>query len=96
MAKVEFEQGQLWIKGRMTFDNADDLFKQGVALLQHQQTFPLAINVSDLEQGNTVALAVILQWLRRCRNPDDLYVVHMSEKMQRIVAASNLQFLLRP
>ena len=94
MADVVLEQGQMKLSGQIGFENADAIYQKGLGLLKNVQSWPVAVNLSNVEHGNTLLLAVILQWLRQCPDMGDLQLVHVPEKMQRIVEASHLDMLI--
>lgn len=94
-ARVFLQDDQLWLQGRVDFDNADAVLQSGRQLLSQLSMFPIAVNLSHLEQGSTLVLAIIMQWLRQLSQSDGLYLIHSPAKMQGILAASNLQHLVR-
>ena len=62
---IEMIDQELYLKGKIDAVNADQIFQQGLNVIQRQQNFPLVVNLAGLEQGSTLALAVLVQWLRQ-------------------------------
>lgn len=85
-------QGQtMHLHGSVSFDNAAQIYQQGLLMLQQHQHWPLLLDLSGLEASNTIALAVFVQWVRQCKAGQNIVLQHMPEKMQSIIDASNLQ-----
>lgn len=79
------------LSGSIHFENAAQIYQQGLLMLQQQQKWPLLLDLSGLEASNTIALAVFVQWVRQCRAGQQIILQHTPEKMQAIINASNLQ-----
>lgn len=93
MAQLSLTGQQLSIIGEVNFDNADQVLQQGLVLIKNMQS-PLSINLSQLVQGNSLVLAVIVQWLRS-RSGQTVTISAVSPKMQGVIRASNLEFLIQ-
>lgn len=64
---IAIQEQELCVAGKIDFDNAEHYYQKGLALIK-QQTFPLVVNLAELEQGSTLALAVLIRWLRQTPN----------------------------
>ncbi len=91
---IEYHHQQLHVHGQIQFDNAEQYYQQGLNVLQKQQTFPLEVNLSQLQHANTVALAVLIRWLRQTPEANGLTFVAVPEKMLKIIQASHLEHTL--
>lgn len=94
MATVEFKNNQLYLNGQVDFDNAQEVYQQGLVQLKQQQSWPIQVDLSHLEHGNTLVLAILIQWLRACPTMQSLKLTEVPEKMRGIICASNLMQLL--
>lgn len=95
MAKIEWrDTQQLHITGAVNFENAAALYAAGKVALQGKKQFPIHVNLSEIEQPNTLLLAVLIQWLRACPTFESLKFVAVPDKMRGIICASNLQHLI--
>jgi len=82
---------ELVLSGKIDFANAEAVYRQGLGLIQSQSQFPLVVNLAELEQGNTMVLAVLVQWLRKTPNAQGLQFKAVPEKMLKIIQACHLQ-----
>lgn len=83
----------LLLSGTVTFGNAKALYQQALPLL-NAATPPSVLDLSQLSQSNTIALAVIVQWLRQLKPTQSLQLQHVPDKLRAIMRASNLEQLL--
>ncbi len=90
-AQLSLTDQQIQLKGSINFDNAAQVYEQGLKLLKQQTQWPLIVDLSGLEASNTIALAVFVQWVRQCAAGQNIVLQHTPEKMQAIINASNLQ-----
>ena len=51
----------------------------------------MTVNLSQLEHGSTLALSVLVQWLRHTPNTQGLQFKAVPEKMMKIIQACHLQ-----
>ena len=79
------------LSGSIHFENAAQIYQQGLLMLQQQKKWPLLLDLSGLKASNTIALAVFVQWVRQCKVGQQIVLQHTPEKMQAIIDASNLQ-----
>ena len=93
MAQVSLNGQQLSLIGEVNFDNADQVLQQGLILIKNAQS-PLSVNLSQLAHGNSLVLAIIVQWLRS-RTAQDVTISAVPPKMQGVIRASNLEFLIQ-
>lgn len=94
MANIEFQNDQIQIIGQVSFVNAESVYQKGYTRLKQQQNWPVYVDLSQLEQGNTLVLAIFVQWLRHCPDHQSLKFTSVSDKMLGIIRASNLQHLI--
>ena len=65
---VQYLNQQLVVSGKIDFENAEQQYQAGLAIIKKQQSFPLVVDLTELEHGSTLALAVLVQWLRDSKN----------------------------
>lgn len=94
VAHIELKANQLMIDGQIDFSNADNIYQQGLGLLMSVKTWPVLIDLSRVEQGNTLLLAIVLQWLKHCPDVHSLQLSQVPAKMRGILQASHLESLL--
>lgn len=92
-ADLTRHEQRLLLSGAVTFGNAKQLYQHGLSLLGAAQP-PTQLDLSQLSQSNTIALAVIVQWLRQIKPTQSLQLINVPEKLQAIMRASNLERLL--
>lgn len=81
---VELKGHQLVVTGKIDFINANQVFEQGKQYLSACQS----VDLGALEHGNTLALAVLVQWLRLA---PQLSFEHIPEKMMKIIQSCHLE-----
>lgn len=82
--------GGLRLQGRVDFSNAGDLAAEGLQRLTGRRG-ELTLDVSGLEAGGSVAVAVLLAWLRAGRQTGlAIRVTGIPDKMRAIVRTSGL------
>ena len=87
---LRLQDQALWVSGKIDFANAEDYYQYGLKLIQ-QQTLPVVVNLSELEQGSTLALAVLVHWLRHTPQAQGLHFQAVPEKMLKIIQSCHLQ-----
>lgn len=87
---IELVNQELWLHGKINFQNAENYYQQGLKLIQAQQTSPVVLNLSQFESGSTLALAVLVQWLRQTPQAQGLVFKAVPEKMLKIIQACHL------
>ena len=93
---LRFADQTLFVQGRIGLHNAAEVFAIGLPIVKdHTQTQPLTVNLAGLEQGNTLALAVLLQWLRQTPRSQGLVFADVPAKMLKIIQACHLQETLQ-
>lgn len=85
---VELKGQQLIVTGKIDFTNANQVFEQGKQYLSSCQS----VDLSALEQGNTLTLAVLVQWLRLA---PQLSFEHIPEKMMKIIQSCHLENIIK-
>ena len=87
---IEMVNQQLTVKGAINFDNAETVYKDGLRLIEQYSNFPLVVDLADLAHGNTLALAVLVQWLRKTPDAQGLHFKNIPEKMMKIIQSCHL------
>ncbi|MEB6564393.1 STAS domain-containing protein [Acinetobacter towneri] len=87
---IELSNQELYVSGKIDFSNAEQYYQKGIQLIRQQQ-LPLVVNLANLEQGSTLALAVLVQWLRQTPEAKGLQFKAVPEKMMKIIQACHLQ-----
>lgn len=87
---VEYLNQQLRINGKIDVANAEQIYLAGLKLIQ-QQSYPLVVNLAQLEQGSTLALAVLVRWLRQTPDAKGLQFKAVPERMLKIIQACHLE-----
>lgn len=88
---IQFIDQQLIVSKTINFANAEQIYQAGLKHIQQHKNFPLVVDLSQLEQGNTLSLAVLVQWLRQTPDNKGLHFKNVSEKMLNIIQACHLQ-----
>lgn len=81
---------EMQVAGKIDYANAEQYYQQGLAVIQ-QQSLPLVVNLAQLEHGSTLALAVMVRWLRQTPQAQGLQFKAVPEKMMKIIQACHLQ-----
>lgn len=92
---IEFKDQQCHVSGEINFENAQQIYLAGLAIIEKQQSFPLTVNLAELKSANTIALAVLVRWLRQTPEANGLIFSAVPEKMLKIIQASHLTDHLR-
>ncbi|WP_168406998.1 STAS domain-containing protein [Acinetobacter indicus] len=87
---IEYVNQELRVSGKIDFNNAEQYYQQGLQLIQ-QQAAPVVVNLAELEQGSTLALAVLVRWLRQTPDAQGLVFKAVPEKMMKIIQSCHLQ-----
>lgn len=87
---IELSNQELCVFGKIDFSNAEQYYQKGLQLIRQQQ-LPLVVNLAQLQQGSTLALAVLVQWLRQTPEAKGLQFKAVPEKMMKIIQACHLQ-----
>ncbi|XID75082.1 STAS domain-containing protein [Alkanindiges sp. WGS2144] len=89
-AQLSLHNQVMTLTGSVNFDNAAQVYQQGLLLLKQQTSWPVYIDLSALTSSNTITLAVFVQWLRQGLAGQQLYLQKVPAKMQAIIGASSL------
>lgn len=76
---VQYLNQELVVSGKIDFENAEQQYQAGLAIIKKQTSFPLIVDLKQLEHGNTLALAVLVQWLRQTHKSLD-YILKMYQR----------------
>jgi len=88
---IQYIDQQLIVSKTINFENAEQVYQAGLKHIQQHQNFPLVVDLAQLENGNTLSLAVLVQWLRQTPERKGLHFKNVSEKLLKIIQASHLQ-----
>ncbi|MEG2694372.1 MAG: STAS domain-containing protein [Acinetobacter sp.] len=88
---IEIIHQELHVSGKIDYANAENYYQQGLKLIQAQNQFPLVVNLAKLEQGSTLALAVLVRWLRQTPQAQGIQFKAVPERMMKIIQACHLQ-----
>ena len=88
---IEFKNQQLVVSGKIDYDNAEEYYQEGLAILQTKIELPAVVDLSQLERGSTLALAVLVRLLRQTPNSNGLKFKSVPAKMMNIIQACHLE-----
>ena len=88
---IQFNNQELQVSGKIVADNAQSYYLDGLRVIQSQDKFPVVVNLAGLKQGSTLALAVLVRWLRQTPQARGLQFKAVPEKMMKIIQACHLQ-----
>ena len=88
---IKLSNQELQVTGKISYENADQYFQQGLAKIREINQFPLIVDLAGLENGSTLALAVLVRWLRQTPDADSLHFKAVPEKMMKIIQACHLE-----
>ncbi len=92
--KVWIEGSSLFLSGPVDFGNADSLCRDGLRLLATAGP-EVTVDLSSMEGGGSVMVAVLLQWLRASAAAGrHLRIVGLTDKLHAIIRVSGLQDLI--
>lgn len=92
--KVWVEGQTLFLSGPVDFGNADRLCNDGLKLLGAAGA-EVTVDLSGMEGGGSVMVAVLLQWLRASAAAGrHLRIVGLTDKLHAIIRVSGLQDLI--
>lgn len=92
---IKRNANELYVTGRITNHNAVDYYREGLAEILNNAQYPLVVNLSQLEHGSTLALAIFVQWLRQTPQTNGLVFKAVPEKMMKIIQACHLEHDLK-
>lgn len=88
---ISLKDQEIQVSGKISYDNAEAYFQQGLAQIQKINQFPLVVNLAELEQGSTLALAVMVKWLRQTPDAHSLHFKSVPQKMMKIIQSCHLE-----
>ncbi|MDY6449329.1 STAS domain-containing protein [Acinetobacter faecalis] len=88
---IEFKNQQLVVSGKIDYDNAEEYYQEGLAILQTKIELPAVVDLSQLEHGSTLALAVLVRLVRQTPNSNGLKFKSVPAKMMNIIQACHLE-----
>lgn len=87
---IEWKNQELCVSGKIDAVNAEQVYQQGLALIQKQQ-LPLVVNLAGMQHCTTLALAVLVRWLKQTPQAQGLSFKAVPEKMLNIIQACHLE-----
>ena len=87
--QLNWSQPTLSLLGDIHFDNAEQVYQDGLRLLRQASVSTVYLDLSGFNTSNTISLAVFVQWIRALGNVR-LKLVNIPEKMRDIIQAYNL------
>ena len=87
---INFSNQEMQLSGQITYDNAESYYQQGLKVIQ-SQSYPVVVYLAQLEHGSTLALAVLVRWLRQTPDAHSLHFKAVPEKMMKVIQACHLQ-----
>lgn len=88
---IQFKQQNLILVGTIDFKNAETVYQQGLSLILQNKQDKIFADLSQLEHGNTLALAVFVQWLRHTPELNGLIFKAVPDKMLKIIQSCHLE-----
>lgn len=88
---IEFKNQQMIVSGKIDYDNAEEYYQEGLAILQTKIELPVIVDLSQLEHGSTLALAVLVRLLRQTPNAKGLKFKSVPAKMMNIIQSCHLE-----
>ena len=88
---IEYKNLQIVVSGKIDYDNAEECYQEGLAILKTKLPMPIVVDLSQLEQGSTLALAVLVRLLRQTPNAKGLQFKAVPKKMMNIIQACHLE-----
>lgn len=88
---MQYINQQLIVSKTIDFENAAEVYQAGLTYIQQHQSFPLLVDLAQLEHGNTLSLAVLVQWLRQTPENKGLHFKNVSEELLKTIQACHLQ-----
>lgn len=88
--QFNWSQPTLSLSGEIHFDNAEQVYQDGLGLLKQASVSTVYLDLSAFKTSNTISLAVFVQWIRALGNTTQLKLVNIPEKMRDIIQASSL------
>lgn len=88
--QFNWSQPTLSLSGEIHFDNAEQVYQDGLCLLKNANVATIYLDLSGFATSNTISLAVFVQWIRALGAGVHLKLVNIPEKMRDIIQASNL------
>ncbi|ANF82603.1 toluene tolerance protein [Acinetobacter sp. NCu2D-2] len=92
---IEFKDQELHVSGKIDYDNAQAYYLKGLEYVQKYSSAPITVNLEKLDSGSTVALAVLVRWLRQTPKAQGLAFKSVPEKMMKIIQACHLEHDLK-
>lgn len=88
---ISLQDQEVLVTGKISFENAEQYYQAGLKQIQQVKQFPLVFNLSQLEHGSTLALAVLVRWLRQAPDSHSLHFKAVPDKMMKIIQSCHLE-----
>ena len=92
---IRSSENEMLVSGKIDFDNAEQYYQLGLKEIKQTNRYPLVVNLSELEHGSTLALAVLVRWLRQTPDAQGLQFKAVPAKMMKIIQACHLEHDLK-
>lgn len=92
---IDVKDQEIHVSGQIHYDNAETYYQQGLNQIRQINQFPLVVNLAQLEHGSTLALAVLVRWLRQTPDAHSLHFKAVPLKMMKIIQACHLEHDLK-
>ncbi|ENV42936.1 MULTISPECIES: STAS domain-containing protein [Acinetobacter] len=88
---IKFSNQELHVVGKIDYNNAQQYYEQGLREIQSQTVFPIVVNLAELESGSTLALAILVRWLRQTPQAKGLQFKAVPAKVMKIIQSCHLE-----
>ncbi|NHB56677.1 STAS domain-containing protein [Acinetobacter sp. 194] len=92
---IRTSQQAIHVSGKIDYENAEQYYQLGLKEIQNLNQFPLVVDLSELEHGSTLALAVLVRWLRQTPDAQGLAFKAVPLKMMKIIQSCHLEHDLK-
>ncbi|EHJ91324.1 STAS domain-containing protein [Vreelandella boliviensis] len=92
---VNVEEATLLVVGDVEVTLAADLAASGVKWLKHTELTLISLDFSRVEKASSVAISVLFEWLRICRQRGiRVQAIHFSAPLRRLASLAELDSLI--
>ena len=88
---ITLKDQEVQVSGKISYDNAEAYYQAGLDQIRQLNQFPLGVNLAELEHGSTLALAVMVRWLRQTPDAHSLHFKSVPQKMMKIIQSCLLE-----
>lgn len=92
---VDVEDTTLQVVGDVDVTLAAELAASGVKWLKHAELTSLTVDFSRVEKASSVAISVLFEWIRTCRQCGiQVQTIHFSGPLRRLASLAELDALI--